>query len=77
MTSPLFALDESRRAESVLARFLARTNEREGLELESYSDLHGWSIESLDRFWESVWEFCDVIGERGERTLVDGDDMLR
>jgi len=76
MNTPIFEPDESRRAESVLARFLAWTNEREGLQLETYADLHDWSIDSIDRFWESVWDFCDVIGERGERTLVGGEDML-
>ncbi len=77
MNSPLFEPDESRRAESLLARFLADTNECEGTELDGYADLHRWSIESMDRFWERVWEFCSVIGERGDRSLVDGDDMLR
>ena len=65
------------RAESVLGRFLAATNAREGTDLQTYADLHHWSIESIDAFWESVWQFCGVIGDPGERSLVDVDDMLR
>src|SRR5690606_33272077 len=26
-------------------------------------------------FWPLVWDFCGLIGERGERVLVDGDRM--
>ena len=76
MSSPLFEPNESQRAESVLTGFLAEINEREGLELDTYADLHRWSIEFIDRFWENVWEFCDVIGERGEQSLVNREDML-
>ena len=41
----------------------------------SYADLHRWSIEDRGAFWSLVWEFCGVIGERGDRALVDGDRM--
>ncbi len=26
-------------------------------------------------FWDLVWDFCGVIGDKGERALVDGDKM--
>src|SRR5699024_5734210 len=29
-----------------------------------------------DRFWSTVWDYCDVIGHKGERVLDEsGDDM--
>ena len=32
---------------------------------------------SIDRedFWSLLWDFCGVVGEKGERVLVDGDRM--
>src|SRR4029079_19460064 len=40
-----------------------------------YRDLHRWSVEQRGTFWSLVWEFSGVVGERGDRVLVDGDRM--
>lgn len=41
----------------------------------AYGALHRWSLEHPQDFWSAVWDFCAVVGERGERILVDGDKM--
>ena len=28
-----------------------------------------------DLFWDLVWDFCGVIGDKGARLLADGDQM--
>lgn len=40
-----------------------------------YKSLHRWSIERREDFWPRIWEFCEVVGERGDRILIDGDRM--
>jgi acetoacetyl-CoA synthetase len=40
-----------------------------------YDGLHRWSIEQPETFWESVWEFGNVIGEPGETVFEPGVDM--
>ncbi len=40
-----------------------------------YWSLWRWSIANKEIFWREVWRFCGVVGERGERTLVDGHLM--
>jgi len=37
--------------------------------------LHAWSIAERGAFWSALWDWCGVLGERGERALVDGDRM--
>ena len=37
-----------------------------------YKALHGWSIVHREAFWSRLWDFCSVIGEKGERILLDG-----
>ncbi len=76
MSAPLYEPGESQRSGSLLAGFLATVNEREGLTLESYPDLHRWSITEIDTFWKCVWDYCGVIGDPGERVLENGGDML-
>ncbi|RWM21816.1 MAG: acetoacetate--CoA ligase [Mesorhizobium sp.] len=41
----------------------------------SYADLHRWSIDDREAFWSLVWDFCGVVGNKGERVLVDGEKM--
>ncbi len=34
-----------------------------------YTALHRWSVENKEDFWNAAWDFCGVIGERGDVTL--------
>jgi acetoacetyl-CoA synthetase len=42
---------------------------------DTFEELYRWSIGNPEAFWEGVWDFCGVVGERGGRTLVDGERM--
>lgn len=35
-----------------------------------YERLHRWSVSCPDEFWNAVWDFADIIGERGQASLV-------
>lgn len=41
-------------------------NEKHGLGLRNYWELHQWSIDNLNDFWVAVWVFTGVVGEREE-----------
>ncbi|MGH7921174.1 MAG: AMP-binding protein, partial [Candidatus Dormibacteraceae bacterium] len=34
-----------------------------GLDLATYADLHRWSVEHLEDFWGSLWEYFQVLGD--------------
>ncbi len=40
-----------------------------GLETEPYDVLHRWSISDPATFWEQVWDFTAMVGERGPTAL--------
>lgn len=40
-----------------------------------YADLWQWSVDEPAAFWSKIWDFCGVVGEKGETVLVDGDRM--
>ena len=44
-------------------------------DLPDYPALHAWSVEARAEFWDAIWDFCGVIGERGHAVLEDGDRM--
>jgi acetoacetyl-CoA synthetase len=40
-----------------------------------YQDLYEWSVAKPAEFWDRMWDFGEVIGDRGARTVVDLDRM--
>jgi acetoacetyl-CoA synthetase len=55
--------------------FLGEANRRHQLSLAGYRDLHAWSVKHPDLFWDLLWDFGGVIGEKGARLAVDLDAM--
>jgi len=72
---PLWTPGRERAAAAQVNTFIARVNARHGAALKSYRDLHAWSVENRAEFWDEIWDYCDVIGEKGARKLIDGDKM--
>lgn len=50
-------------------------SDRRDVTTSGYAELWQWSVEHLDDFWESVWEYFEVIGERGEGPVREGEQM--
>lgn len=72
---PLWTPSAERVAAAPLTAFAAAAEKRAGRRFPTYAELHGWSVADRSAFWGLVWDFCGVIGEKGERLLVDGDRM--
>mgnify|MGYP000256413218 CR=1 FL=1 len=52
-------------------------SEKEGVSLESYQDLHAWSVSHCEQFWNYVWDVCGVIGDKGAMPyLENAEDMM-
>ncbi len=73
---PLWDLSEDARQRTPLHHFIGWCAERYGRTFSDYDAFYDWSITERGDFWSAVWDFCGVRGERGERALVKGDDML-
>ncbi|WP_419908349.1 acetoacetate--CoA ligase [Hoeflea sp.] len=43
-----------------------------GFNPEDYDALHRWSVSEPGAFWTALWDFCNVIGEKGDRAFVPG-----
>ena len=42
---------------------------------ESFEDLHSWSCDVNGNFWDCIWDFCEIIGDKGERLVEHSDQM--
>jgi acetoacetyl-CoA synthetase len=76
-TMPLWTPSAEQVEKSQMTLFRRWCAERFGVDLPDHDAFHQWSIESRGDFWTAVWDYCGVKGERGERALIDGDDMLK
>jgi acetoacetyl-CoA synthetase len=74
-SQPLWRPSPERVADSQLVAFRAEANRRHGLNLADFRALHAWSVAQTAAFWDLVWDFCGVVGEKGERRLTEGDRM--
>ncbi|HEX6295970.1 MAG TPA: acetoacetate--CoA ligase [Burkholderiales bacterium] len=66
---PMWTPSPERAAQTAMAQFMARAGKKD------YAELHAWSAGSSEAFWNLLWDFCGVKGEKGGRTLVDGGRM--
>src|SRR5690554_1574539 len=61
-----------------MTRFMQFVESNTALEvpfLGDYQRLHAWSITHKESFWSLLWDFFNIIGDKGEHTLLDGDKM--
>jgi acetoacetyl-CoA synthetase len=73
--NPIWSPSEEDVLNTNLFRLQQFVNRKKDLDLKSYSELHKWSIDHSDQFWSVLWDYCGVIGDKGERLLVDGDKL--
>jgi acetoacetyl-CoA synthetase len=62
---PLWQPSSSRVAGLPLTAFAAEAERRTGRGFPDYPALHAWSVEDRGAFWELVWDFAGVVGEKG------------
>ncbi|MBO4208539.1 acetoacetate--CoA ligase [Micromonospora echinofusca] len=49
--------------------------ERRGRRFAGYPELWHWSVQSSGEFWDSLWEYFGILGERGAGPVTDGGPM--
>ena len=76
MNTPLWTPSPQRIAASNLTAFIKFVAERYGVNAKNYAQLHAWSCNDREQFWQAIWQFCGVIGStEGDTLLIDRDRM--
>ncbi len=77
--SPLWTPDPSSLSALPITAFAAEAERRAGKPLQDYDALHAWSVTDPGAFWDLMWDFCGVIGEKGgekgARRMHEGGSM--
>ena len=67
----LWTPSRERVKQSNMAAFIDFVNRKYGLKLESYWQLHKWSVDAIPDFWAAMWQFADIRSSRGYDVVVD------
>jgi len=62
--------------DSNLRRYLAFLARESGLEFDSYSDLHEWSVSAREAFWKSLWDFFGIIASKQPDTVLEQPQVM-
>ena len=76
MSDILWQPDAERIAKSRMDQFRRDLNQRHGLTLRSYTDLHQWSVEQREAFWQAIVDSFDIrFHSQPEAVLREGEQM--
>jgi len=59
-----------------LTRFMREGKARFGIDATDYDALWRWSVEHREQFWDTLWSFCGVIGDRGSGPVLENGDRM-
>ncbi|MGH2815682.1 MAG: AMP-binding protein, partial [Actinomycetota bacterium] len=68
---PMWAPSPERVERANLTRYLRWLRDLRGLSFGSYDELWRWSVDDLDGFWSSIWEFFEVGGPAPSPALAE------
>ena len=60
---------------TVLARYMRWLADEKGVAHDGYGELWRWSVDDLEAFWSSIWEFFDVRSEGGYERVLGSREM--
>lgn len=51
-------------------QFIRTINKQFNEDIQGFHELYDWSVENDADFWSAVWDFCGVMGDKGERVIA-------
>lgn len=71
----LWSPSDERKNNSYLMQFMGHIAEKYGTDLQNYNDVWQWSVQNNKEFWSEAWDFCGIIGDKGDRIIENPDQM--
>jgi acetoacetyl-CoA synthetase len=72
---PMWVPTREQREDAEMARFMRWAAQRSGRPLEDYGALWRWSVDELEDFWASIWEFCGVRASKPYERVLGSREM--
>jgi acetoacetyl-CoA synthetase len=71
----LWEPDDKTVRDARITRFMSWLAAGRGLEFGGYEDLWQWSVARPDQFWAAIWDYFEVLGDRGAGPVLTGEVM--
>lgn len=75
MNQPLWTPSPQRVAKAAVTAFAKEAEKRFGHALPDYSALHLWSVERPEQFWDLMWDWAAIKGQKGGKVVENLDKM--
>lgn len=75
MSKLLWSPNPETKPETLIWQFAETVSKSQALDISDYDDLWDWSVSKKSEFWSSVWDFCNVIGDKGATVLKNEADV--
>ncbi len=72
---PLWTPTQEFISQTNMAAFMDFVKDKTGQSFDDYHSLWNWSVDNTETFWDMIWDFCGVIGDKGDTILADADKM--
>ncbi|GAB4249820.1 MAG: acetoacetate--CoA ligase [Saprospiraceae bacterium] len=66
---------ESFRQNSHLSKYIKWLSEKHGKDFENYEALYQWSVNELEEFWQSTWDYFEVIAHKPYTAVLESAAM--
>ncbi|MDC3063374.1 acetoacetate--CoA ligase [Alphaproteobacteria bacterium] len=76
MNEILWKPSKKRIKTSKMFLFLNKINTKYQLNLQNYNELHLWSINNREFFWNEIWDFYEIIGSKGKKPYLSPANKL-
>ena len=76
MAEPLWRPNAERIASANMTAFMRKLEADWRLEFKDYAALHRFSIEEMEKFWLSLWDFCGVVAERRGNVVMENPERM-
>ena len=70
-TQPLWIPSESRTKNSNFSKYYDFLKSEYNLSFTGYNELHSWSVNDIETFWESIWKFSVIIHSKPYKRILD------
>lgn len=73
--SILWSLAADEKPKTAMWRFARSTADKHKVAPDNYAEFHSWSVNSPNEFYNSLWDFLGIIGDKAEAAFVAGKDI--
>lgn len=72
---PIWIPTEERINKSNLNKYFSFLSSNYSKNFNSYSELYNWSVDDIENFWKSIWEYSEIIFSRSYSSILEKRKM--